>query len=410
MKLWRRTPHNQKAGLLIEVGSGSILAAIVVSDDNFSHPNIVWTKREYASLSNKFDFEHNIKNILTLLMNSMIAADSEGRRELQNSYPNLNITTIQVAISAPWAYTISKIAEFEQDTTFTITNALINNLIEKAGEHTNLVLKESEKIHNTGLTIMTRATTDITANGYHTMTPIGQTASVVTLTEVTAIAEKLITNAIDDLKHKVFSGAKLERYSTMLVFHSVIKDLYQDMTEYCLVDLSYEATEIAIVREGVLQYTTHTDIGVNTLIRNLANRLNTPEGDAVSVFKKIYSTDNIESLTENEKSALNSLMSEYQTALESLFHETGDSLAIPKVLFLHCDYLQERFFDDYLINAAKSATSSSHTVHTLSHDIMLRNYTGDSKIRLIKQNIDTGILMHAQFFHKQEETPEFTQI
>ncbi len=410
MKLFGSHDGEGRVGAIIEIGSGSVLTAIVVSETGAKQPTIVWAKREFANIGIDYDFARSIKSMLTALMNSMMALDSEGRAALDEAFPRHTIKTLQVSITAPWSYTISKVIEYENETPFTITAAMIDNLTEKANARTMEALSESEKERGSGLTIMTRATTDITANGYRTMNPVGQTASVVALTQVSAIAQNLMTSAIEDLRQRMFTKTKLERYSAMLVFHSTIKDLYPDMTEYCLVDLTYEATELAIVRDGVLQYTTYTPLGINTLVRNLAARLNTPEGDASTLLKRAYDADSLETLSAKEKETVSLLMKEYQDALEVLFHETGDSLAIPKILFLHSSYLHERFFDDYIAAAAKTATSSAHTVHTLSHDLMLTQFTGEQKIDLLKRGIDTGALMSAQFFHKQGSAARFTQV
>lgn len=410
MKLFSQQRNRRRIGATIEIGSGSVVAAVIVSEAHLPHPHIVWSKREFAILSAEHDFARSIKSMLTALMNSIMTLDSEGRAALEAAYPGTTMETLQVSISAPWAYTISKVIEYEADKPFIITESIIENLTAKANERTMEVLRESEKVNNSGLSIMTRATTDITGNGYHTMSPIGQSVSVVTLTQVSAIAQSLIISAVDDLKERVFPRATLERYSAMLVFHSTIRELYPEMTEYCLVDLTYEATELAIIRDGVLQYSTHTHVGINTLVRNVALRLNTPEGDAEALLKRIYNTDSMTGTSEKERAVIETVLSEYQSALEELFHETGDSLAIPKVLFLHGNYLHERFFDNYLTSAAKAATGSSHTVHTLAHDLMLTHYTGDSKVQLIKNNIDTGVLMAAQFFHKQANASNFTQV
>jgi hypothetical protein len=372
-----------------------------VSDVDQTHPDIVWSKREFANITNDNELDRNIKNTMTALVNTVIDAESAGRKALNNKYGDLQFTNIQVSIGAPWAYTISKIITYERETPFTVTESLVDSLIKTGNEQTLEILKKSELEKNAGLTIMTRATTDITANGYHSLSPIGQQAKEISLTQVSGIAQSLITTAVDDLRAKLFPKIPLERYTAMLIFHSIIKELYPTMTEYCLIDLTYETTEVAIVRGGNLQYSTHNHIGINTLVRNIANRLNTPPGDATTLLNKILEEDSVESLSTKEQTVINSIMAEYQAGLESLFHETGDSLSIPKTLFLHANYLHERFFDNIVGTAAKTATGLTHTVHTVTHDLLLSRYQGESKIQLLKNQIDTGGLMASQFFHKQ---------
>ncbi len=410
MSLFRRTNGGRRIGAVVEVGSGSVVTALAVSDPHEAHPDIVWARREFANLSHDVDAEHSIKSMLATIMDSVMLLESEGRQALETSYPGAKIDTFQVSISAPWAYTVSKVITYEREEAFTVTNDLIESLIKKANEQTLEILHQNEFNQSAGLNIMTRATTDITANGYQTSNPIGQKVISLALTQVSAIGQGLITGAVEDLRHKLFPRATLERYSAMLVFYSLMRELYPTTTECCLVDLTYEATEIAIIRDGVLQYSTHTAIGLNTLARNLAIRLDRPQADADSLLKRIYNEDSLDTVSETERTAITNLLTEYQNALESLFHETGDSLSIPKVIFLHSSFVHERYFDNIIADAAKTATSSSHTVHTLTHDLMLGKYQGDSKIKILQKNLDTATLMACQFFHKQGSDQDFTQM
>jgi len=182
------------------------------------------------------------------------------------------------------------------------------------------------------------------------------------------------------------------------------------MTEYCLIDLTYEATELAIIRDGVLQYTTHTNIGINTLVRNFAQRLQVPEGDARTLLKNSYEADSTDGLKPSEKTTFTKLMNEYVEALEQLFHETGDALSIPKVIFLHGNTLHEQFFDNYISAAAKAATSSVHTIHNLSQELLAGKYTATDITQLGQNSIDTSTLLAAQFFHKQDCSRGFVQL
>ncbi len=411
MKIFGSKKANTRYGAIIEIGSGSVITAIVISNDEKNHPDIIWSEREYATITLDQDTDRSLKSMLTTLMNSVMNLDQAGRAALKATYPHAEIEYLQISISAPWAYTISKIIRYEHDEPFTVTEDLIHGLTVTADQKTTDVLTESEKTHDSGITIMTRATTDITANDYRTMTPINQKACSVSLTQVSAVGQNLITGAISDLKDKLFPKVKTERYSTMLIFHCIIRDLYPTMTEYCLIDLTYEATEIAIIRDGVLQYSTHTPIGLNTLVRNLAARLKVPEGDARTMLKQIYQTDNGGTdLTDKQKVVFDELMTEYRGNLEALFHETGDSLSIPKVMFLHGNYQHENFFDDHMLAAARAATGSTHTIHTVSHDLLTSMYDETERKEILIGSTDSAILMSAQFFHKQHHCNDFVQL
>ena len=409
-KLWSHKPADTTYGVILEIGSGSILASIVASNPTNAHPDIIWSTREFAILKSSYTFDQNLKSLLTALMNVMMTLESEGYNVLREYAPHARVSALQVSISAPWAYTISKIIEYRNDDAFTISSDLIENLVKKANDSTMEVLHENESQNHSQISVMTRATTDITANGYRTMNPIGQKANSISLTQVSAVAQTLITSAITDNQERILPHCTVERYSTMLIFHYTIKELYPTMTEYCLVDLTYEATEIAIVREGVLHYSTHAAAGLNTIVRNIADKLEIPEADARTLLKTVYTEDSLEKLSTKEKNVVEAIFKSYQDTLEDLFHETGDSLSIPRLVFLHGSFQHEQFFDDYVSAAAKAATGSVHTIHTVSHDLLSNLYSDEDRAKILEKTIDTSILMGAQFFHKKFAQGEFIQM
>lgn len=409
MSFFSRTNRQHlRYGAVIEIGSGSVITAIVASNNTATHPDIIWSKREFALIGTHHTPDQAVKEMLTTLMNAMMNLDSEGRATLYQTNPTAHIDTVQVSVAAPWAYTISKIVRYEHDEPFVISENLIESLTHTANERTLAVITESREEGHGAIAVMTRATTDITANDYRTMRPIGKTARTLSLTQVSAVGQQLIVAAISDLKDKLFADATLERYSSMLIFHSIIRELYGSITEFCLVEMTYEATELAIIRDGVLHYSTHTPIGINTLIRNIAITLDIPDPEARTLMRHV-SESGLTDLTAREQEAITAIFAEYQSALESLFHETGDSLAIPKILFLHGNMQFEQLFDDYMIAAARAATSSSHTVHCLSAEILASQY-GTDRSTIAAAGHDTAILMAAQFFHKHHHRASFIQV
>jgi Tfp pilus assembly PilM family ATPase len=313
-------------------------------------------------------------------------------------------------MTAPWSYTITKVIGYQKDEPFEITSALITSLISSAQKKITEELKENELASDLGLAIMTRATTDIQANDYKIEDPTGKTATTLTLTQVSAVAQTYLTDAIADIKQKVFKHSELERYSFMLMFHCIIRELYNQLSEYCLVDITDEATEIGVVRGGILRYCTHTPIGMGTLARTLVTILNIPLEEAHAFLKEPYHTRALETMPEAKLAEVAVVFDEYQKNLAKLFTETGDTLSIPKILFMHGDHQTEDFFSKQLEEAAKRATNSTHAVHGVSSELLTKNYTPEEKKALLTVSTDTAMVVAAQFFHKQHHCNDFIQV
>jgi cell division ATPase FtsA len=410
MQFFSSSVESVRYGAVIEIGSGSVLASIVKSDPAVHHPNIIWVKREYAINQTKSDTTQSAKGVMTALMNAVLLIESEGMKALKAAQPGAKITKMQVSITAPWSYTITKVINYSEEKEFTVTKTLLDTLMDTAQKKITEELKENELASDLGLTIMTRATTDILANDYKTAAPIGQTASTLTLTQVSAVAQAYLTDAIHELQTKVLPKVSLERYSFMLMYHCIIRDLHHQMTEYCLIDVTFEATEIGIVRDGILRYCTHTTEGISTVARKIAIALDIPLGEAYAFLKEPYHSTALETLSESRRHAIDDILREYQNAVTSLFHETGDSLSIPKVLFLHGGQQTEAFFMRHVEAAAKNATQSVHTTHLVSEELLTEHYSPSEKQAIMDQAPDTALLVAAQFFHKQHHCSDFIQV
>ncbi len=397
-------------GAVIEIGSGSVLASIVKSDRSKTNPEILWSKREYAIKRADSDTGVNAKAVITALMNAILLLENDGTKLMRVTYPHSKITHVQVSMTAPWSYTITKVIGYAKETEFEITEALLSSLIDAAQTKINEELKENELATDLGLAIMARATTDIHANDYKIEDPKGKRASSLTLTQVSAVAQTYLTDAVRDIKNKVFKHANLEQFSFMLMFHCIIREFNNQLSEYCLVDITYEATEIGVVRGSILRYCTHTPIGISTLARTIVKVLDIPLAEAYSFLKEPYHTHAMSTLTESKRKAVEIVFDEYQNNLANLFKETGDTLSIPKIIFMHGDNQTEDFFSIQLEKAARKATGSTHAIHAVTSELLTKNFTAEQKKDLLVLTDDTAMLVAAQFFHKQHHCNDFIQL
>ncbi|MEZ4104568.1 MAG: hypothetical protein R3B60_04785 [Candidatus Paceibacterota bacterium] len=396
-----------KYGVIIDIGSGSVLAAIVESDPNKNYPTIVWSKREYGPLKQIDSLEQSAKSIITSLLNVLMELDSQGKKALSNKG---KLSHAQVTVAAPWSYTVSKSISYKNEESFSITKPFISKLLRMARKKVQEELKENEKIHNLGLDLVSRTTADIVANGYSIILTGKQEANLVKVIELSVVVQQSIAKALDDVKNNIFPKIDLQKYSFMLALFYVVSDLYESMNDCCLVDVTFEATEIGIVRDGVLQYCTHTPFGMVSLARELSSILSIPIEEALSHLK----SGNIELLlskfTEKKQKDVSATLLAYESRLISLFQETGDKLTIPKTVFVHGDVGFTKFLRPYIESAGRKVTKSSHLVYDITKDMIDGYYDKQTKESLIKNNQDTAMLVSAQFFHKRNYEHKFEQL
>lgn len=392
MSLFKKR-RDSTIGVIVDIGSASVLVAFVASTENTPSPLIIWSHREHLSLRSAAGPEQHAKNIMTALMNAALELDTVGRKVLDQALPGHSEPRhMSVSIAAPWSYTVSKTIAYNADEPFKVTPDLIHEIEGAAEQKIQLELKEDEVAASLGLTVVVRTTMAILGNGYNLNVPHGQIAKTLSLSRASVVVQSYLTAAVADLREKILPRSNARLHSFMVAFFHVTRELYPSMSEYCLIDITYEATEIGVVRDGVLQYCTHTPYGAFSLARDIAEK----SGATLEESYGRLTSDLF--MAPNNSEVVDSIAAAYETRLASLFHETGDTLTIPKTIVLHANLETEGYFAERLAAAAATVTRSTHHVIPVSQ-ALLKAYYNEDGVRDIKTRHDTAMLISAQFFH-----------
>lgn len=389
-------------GVIIDIGSGSVLMSIVESADNKTHPNIIWSKREYAPLRENASMNDSAKNVLTSLVNVMLSFEGEGRKTLEEAVGYKKLTEVQVTIAAPWSYTITKNISYSHTEPFTLSPELVDELLRTANQQVEKDIQKNESANELGLSVIARSTAGLQANGYTILNTNNQTAKNLTVMDITVVTQDYMVNAIKEACAKVLPSSDLHLSSFILIYFYIVKQLFPITQEFCLIDVTYEATELGIVRNGILNYTTHTPFGDFSLARELAKILKITLGEA---FGYLQTADPLILLTDRPKETIDevkALFGQYQKRLTALFLETGDTLSIPKKIYLHSDRQTEDFFLNQIKEASTQATHTSHSIYLIAKELLTNKYSTEMSKDKKSVIIDTALLISAQFFHMKD--------
>lgn len=386
-------------GAIVDIGSGSVLVAIVESSPHQDTPRIIWSKRDYTVLRQIDSLGRSEKNVIAVLANAMMELSSAGMKTLWSEARQKRLSTIQVTIVAPWSYTVTKTVSYKSEKEFTLSKEFVAELLEISHQKVEEEVKENEKIHKFGLELIARMTAGLVVNGYNIRLTGKQNTKEVKLYELSAVAHERVVEAVTELSGKLFTRSDLKLYSFMLVFYTAMKDLQPDADEFCLVDITYEATEIGIVRNGILQYCSHIPYGAFSLAREFSEILKIPLEEAFGLLSEGNLTSVLERYSDKQNREVIELLEAYQMRLADLFKETGDKLSIPKQVFLHGNIKNAVFFSDQVRKATSKATGTSHLVKNITCDLLGRFASNNDKAEAEKVNQDTAMLLSAYFFH-----------
>jgi len=380
---------NESYGLLVDIGSGSVGLAVCHSS-NHKTPHIVWSHREHTPLREIKSINDSSRAIVTSLMNSMMEFEGQGRAALDTYQSGAKITTVQATVAAPWAYTTTRTIKYQQDEPFEVTKHLLQDLAIAAGQQAIDEFNQQHSLESLGIAETSRCALDTYANGYRLSEPNKQLASEVTVTHATALVRTEIIDAIEEMNQKLFGAAKLHITSYMLANYFATRTLIPHVYDVCLVDVTDEATEIGIVRDGSLQYSTHVAFGRASIAREVAAATNIPLHQAFSSFP---TTDAITASKD-----LQPIFTAYTDRIKDLFKETGDRLTIPKNVYMQTDTSVESAFMPLITSAAKAASKSSVKLTSIK----------DRLLEPKEQNCtDVPLVIAASFFHTSGKRSHF---
>jgi cell division ATPase FtsA len=407
MSFFSISHSDDRYGVLIDIGSGSVLAAIVHSNNKNKHPNIIWAHREHAPLRNIDSLEQSAKAVMTALINATMLLDVEGRKALFDYNKTAVLTDLQCAISAPWSYTVTKTINYTQEEPFEVSEGLVRELLTTINEKIDSELKQNETLQDLGLTVITRSTLEILSNGYRVTEPEDQEARQVTISRANAVTQKYLVDALSEVHDKLFPATRERKVSFILLFYAVSKAILAKSYDLCLIDITYEATEIGIVRDGILTYSTHTPYGSFSLAREIAAVTNVPLHEAFGYLHTDKPYSFMVSLSKQQRDEIEKVFDAYTEKVSLLFKETGDDLSIPKQMFLHSDLKSETLFVDLIEKATKRAVKIEPYITPVSSEIIKQSYQPEENGDKPTLPTDTALLLSAQFFHTQPSREHF---
>ena len=399
MKLF---PAKQKTeyAILLDIGSGSV--SLTVIDLYDKNKKIVWGEREQLLLKSLEDVNRSAKQIMTATADLLMRFHSKGVKTLNSGEKKALFSIMQVSVAAPFAHTVSKKVFYQEKEPFTLNKDLLKNLFATALE--KIVKNEEEITEELSLVAKSRTVIEEKANGYPISVPKQQKVKKLELALLTTFLNTYIDNELNELQEKLFPETKYFNYSFISMLYLVLKDINPKLQEYCLVNQTLEATELAVVRDGVLTYTTYDEYGIASLIREISETIGNPIEEVFASIKSDVFSAQYEKLSAKKRKKIDGILQNYEQRIVDLLEQTGDSFTIPKSIYLHTVSCTYDFFAERIEKGAEKTTGFGHIVHNLSADSLRMS---DKKTIKEKSCIE---LVSQYFFHNCAESVRYKQI
>lgn len=342
-------------GLIIDIGSASVAASMVVSETLAETPAVVWSHVEKCPIGEATTTggSHLKKHIATALTTTALEAGNAGLRALSEHHRGATITHVTVTIAAPWSYTVPKRVTYHAKEPIAVDQALVNELVASAEEQTKEQYKNNDIFSDLAVDVLTSEASHFFANGYKVDTLIGQQVQEIALIRDITVASSNLMTAIKDIHESIAPNAKLTITSFMQQMRHELLQTASKTTNYGLIDISGETAEVGVVHNNQLQVVINTRQGINHLVRSLAEISQQPTASAhAQLLQK--STGDVVGLSASQTEVWQEVYKEFIAALATAIKRAGALSEIPEHFIAH-GTTQNR---SLVINVVKQALST----------------------------------------------------
>ena len=345
---FKRTKHTL-CGLVIDIGSGSVSASIVLSERKKKLPEILYTDAAHMPIARDATPAEQACFVRQALFLALRMIERQEMHTMSARGEQPRIGHILVCCSAPWSHTVTQMIHFEQDTPFVVTPRLITDIIQHADETTGA--------HSGGRTsapaqddqhIIEKTIIDVTLNGYPVRDPYHTEAQEMTLAHLRGLTPTHILASLKDVEEYLHTDRATRVHTSASVLYCVLRDRYPDIKNALIIDSSGEATEIALMQNSVWHEAVTVLYGTNSLIRDSAALGNTIPEEARGHLRTYK--QNI--LSETQEKILTTVQEKYARLLNTAVSELATRYVVPQTFFLVLDHTD---ISQFLIETIKDA-------------------------------------------------------
>ena len=337
----------KETAIVLDIGSGSVGAAIVAFEKR-ARPTILYSTREDIA-----HYEHpGFKRFFRAMLNALETATLRLHRETleKNTIPNVqsrDIEQIYCILASPWYTATTKILCYERNTPFTVTEALVNDLVEQSlRDKNNAPTQEQKEPHDTKL--IEKKVIQILLNGYETGKPYGQNASSIEVALFTANVAQEIGSRVQSIIRKTWINRKISFHSFALASFTVTRDLFPQDDNFILLDVTGEVTDIYFSKNGALIETCSLPYGKNSMLRDVARTLQTTVGESLSLIREYSAKNTTDDTAGKLRTALDMAGSKWASLFEAIISYVMQTETIPHTVFLMADSDIGTFFKDWI--------------------------------------------------------------
>lgn len=333
---------------LFDIGSSSVAGALVYLKKN-DKPQVIFSCRERFEVGTEFKFDLFLNNTLKSLD---LVATKISQAKLGS--PKKFFCTL----SSPWYGSQTRVVRFSKSESFVFNNKLADDLLEK--EMSVFKAENAEKYSDFQgrMLPIELKNMKMLLNGYPTNEPIGQKAQELEMTIFISMSSEEFMTKVQEVVFKHFHRDNIKFSSFAFVAFAVARDFFAKHSNFILVDVGGELTELSMVKQDVLVGSASFPKGINFMVRALAEANNSSLSEARSLINLLRDDHASESVKQSVGPVINKVKNDWLAGFQNALANLSHDISVPSHVFISIN----DEFADFFSEVIKSEQFSQYTL------------------------------------------------
>ncbi len=387
--------------LLIDIGNGSIALAFVLFTPD-SNPYVLYSSRLPFVMAEKIDEAQLLSSTATLLSELLKRAMLEGFTDEYWKNNSKHFRHALISFSSPWFVSKTKHLHLEQKDTFIITERFVEDVIENEAKifKNEMVTSDYGATFSSPIEVVEKTIVHSKINGYTLRDVIGKRTKMFDTYVCLSVIAKSISDKITDI---VFTQTHIPKdrmliHTFPLVSFGAIQEVYVADTDFLIMDVTGEATDITLVQNNIILQTVSFPSGRNFVIRQIAQTLAISPEIAESNFHLWSSQKATDEITQEMQVILAEVEKEWAIYFENALAELFSDNTIPNKIYITADDDVALLYTEFLkvpkLDGTSQFRNAVSVVH-LNNDILSQMLRKNPRVQP-----DEFIAILAVFYNK----------
>jgi len=342
----------QKVSAIFNIDGGSVEGALVAFSKGTT-PRIAYSVKIPMRSEDRFNSDKGFPAVKSALDKAVNILMTEGVKHLNfTKFGYSRIDNVDFFLSSLWCVSQTKIINIEKNDPFYVTESLINEVTDKE-EH---LFIDSENVDtSSGIKVgkdavsMEKKVIQVAMNGYHVSDPYKKKVKNISLYLFLSFVPKKLKELLFSVSNSHFNTQNVNFHSFSFCAFNVVRNLFSDYKGFILLEVGNEASEVSIVKDGVIMETISFPVGASCVAEFMQEDTKSSHDHRSTV--RSFSSDHLDEKHKEEvKKTLSKSKSKWLESFRAASSHFSSEFSIPHGIFLLAEAEMLPIFSDFLKN------------------------------------------------------------